>query len=116
MNAISITSQQALRLWHETMVAIVQDDEKDLTHRQMAILLIVYLETPPHTVRGLAEQLRVTKPVITRALDTMGKMGLITRRRDDNDKRNVIISRTVEGTLYLERLADLMVEKAETLS
>ena len=29
----------------------------DLTMRQAAILLTVYLEAPPHTVRGLAERL-----------------------------------------------------------
>ena len=78
--------------------------------------MIVYLETPPHTVRGLASHLEVTKPVITRALDTMGKMDLVSRRRDENDKRNVIISRTVEGALYLEKMADLISKKAENIS
>lgn len=116
MSHLNINQGQALKLWHQVGVALVQDGEKDLTQRQMAILLIVYLETPPHTVRGLASHLGVTKPVITRALDTMGKMGLVTRRRDDRDKRNVIISRTVEGALYLEKLADLIAEKAETIS
>lgn len=113
---LNISSGQALKLWHQVGVALVQDGDKDLTQRQMAILLIVYLETPPHTVRGLAAHLNVTKPVITRALDTMGRMKLLTRRRDENDKRNVIISRTVEGALYLEKLADLISTKAETIS
>jgi len=116
MTSLNITSGQALKLWHQVGVALVQDGDKDLTQRQMAILLIVYLETPPHTVRGLASHLGVTKPVITRALDTMGRMGLVTRRRDENDKRNVVISRTVEGALYLEKLADLISQKAEKIS
>ena len=116
MTSINITSAQALKLWHQVGVALVQDGDKDLTQRQMAILLIVYLETPPHTVRGLASHLGVTKPVITRALDTMGKVNLVSRRRDENDKRNVIISRTVEGALYLEKLADLISQKAEKIS
>ena len=115
MAGIRLNTTQALRLWHQVGISLVLDDKKDLTQRQMAILLIVYLEAPPHTVRGLAKQLDVTKPVITRALDTMGKMQLLTRRRDENDKRNVIISRTVEGALYLEKLADLIVEKAGTV-
>jgi len=106
---------QVLKLWHLVSVALVRDGERDLTQRQMAILLIVYLEAPPHNVRGLAERLGVTKPVITRALDTMGGMKLVTRRRDEADKRNVIISRTVEGALYLEKLADLIAQKAETI-
>lgn len=116
MAHLNINSGQALKLWHQVGVALVQDDEQDLTQRQMAILMIVYLETPPHTVRGLASHLGVTKPVITRALDTMGRMNLVTRRRDEEDKRNVIISRTVEGALYLEKLADLISAKAETIS
>ena len=116
MAYLNITSGQALKLWHQVGVTLVQDGDKDLTQRQMAILLIVYLETPPHTVRGLASHLGVTKPVITRALDTMGKMQLVTRRRDKKDKRNVLIGRTVEGALYLEKLADLISQKAETIS
>ena len=115
MRNLHINPGQALKLWHQVSVALVQDGDKDLTQRQMAILLIVYLETPPHTVRGLAAHLDVTKPVITRALDTMGRMGLVSRRRDENDKRNVVISRTVEGALYLEKLADLISTKAETI-
>ena len=66
-------------------------------------------------MRGLAAQLGVTKPVITRALDTMGSMGLIGRRRDERDRRNVLIQRTVAGAEYLERLGDLIVAQAEDL-
>lgn len=116
MSKLNINSGQALKLWHQVGVALVQDGDRDLTQRQMAILLIVYLENPPHTVRGLATRLDVTKPVITRALDTMGRMNLVSRRRDENDMRNVIISRTVEGALYLEKLADLISQKAETIT
>ena len=67
------------------------------------------------TVRGLAAKLNVTKPVITRALDAMGARKLVTRHRDPRDKRNVVISRTVEGSQYLERFADLIITKARDL-
>ena len=90
----------------EVGLATVRHDEPDLSVRQMCILLTIYLEAPPHTVRDLAKKLGVTKPVITRALDTMGKMELVSRRRDEKDRRNVLIQRTVKGALYLERLAD----------
>ena len=63
---------QALRLWQQVNLSEVRGKSPDLTMRQAAILLTVYLEPPPHTVRGLAARLGVTKPVITRALDTMG--------------------------------------------
>jgi len=115
MRNVEISPAQALKLWRNVSLALVRDDARDLTHRQLAILLVVYLEAPPHTVRGLAEYLGVTKPVITRALDTMGRMKLLERRRDERDKRNVIIRRTVEGALFVEQLADLLVKKAEEL-
>jgi DNA-binding MarR family transcriptional regulator len=105
------STQQALQLWHEVGLAQVKDDEPDLSVRQITILLSIYLEPPPHTVRALAAKLTVSKPVITRALDAMGKLGLVARRRDDEDLRNVLIQRTVGGSLYLERLADLIAAK-----
>ena len=104
--SLALTTAQALKLWHAVALSTVRDDEPDLSVRQMCILLTIYLEAPPHTVRGLARKLGVSKPVITRALDSMGKLELVTRRRDEADRRNVLIQRTVKGALYLERLAD----------
>ncbi len=113
--SVTIRPSQALRLWHNVALHLVRAGEADLTPRQVAVLLTVYLEPPPHTVRGLAARLSVTKPVITRALDTMGQAGLVSRRRDDADRRNVVVQRTVAGALYLERLGDLIAAKAEEL-
>ena len=73
------------------------------------VLITIYLEPQPHTVRALAAKLGVTKPVITRALDTMGRQGLVSRKRDPADRRNVLVQRTVDGALFLERLGDLVV-------
>ena len=113
--AVALRASQALRLWHQVNLDLVLEDDIDLSYRQLTILLTIYLEVPPHTVRGLAQQLNVTKPVITRALDTMGKRGLVTRVRDENDRRNVIIERTVEGALYVEKLGDIVIQKASLL-
>lgn len=113
--AAALRPVQALRLWHEVMLDLVRDEEVDLSARQMAILLTIYLEVPPHTVRGLAKRLGVTKPVVTRALDTMGGLDLVSRRRDDLDRRNVIVQRTVNGSLFLDRLSDRIVARAASL-
>ena len=113
--AVEMRPSQALRLLHEVSHALVVDGEPDLSARQLDILLSIYLEPPPHTVRGLAARLNVTKPVVTRALDTMGKLALVTRRRDETDRRNVVIQRTVKGALYVEKLGDLLVAKAKGL-
>ena len=113
--AINLRASQALSLWREVNLDLVHKDDIDLSYRQITILLTIYLEQPPHTVRGLAKQLNVTKPVITRALDTMGKRGLVSRIRDEDDKRNVIIQRTVEGALYVETLGDAIQNRARLL-
>ncbi len=113
--SLELRPLQALSLWHAVMLTQVREDVHDLSARQTAILLTVYLETPPHTVRGLARRLGVTKPVITRALDTMGKLELVSRRRDESDLRNVVIQRTVKGALAVERLGDLVVSHAKAL-
>lgn len=112
---LQLRPSQSLRLWQQVALAEVRDQPHDLTTRQTAILLTVYLDPPPHTVRGLAASLNVTKPVITRALDTMGALGLVSRQRDEADRRNVLIRRTVEGALYVERLGDLIIDKAAEL-
>jgi DNA-binding MarR family transcriptional regulator len=48
-------------------------------------------------------------------LDSMGKLGLVTRKRDDADKRNVLVQRTVKGVLYLERLSDLISNTSQSM-
>lgn len=106
---------QALKLWHDVTLDLVRDGQQDLSARQTAILLTVYLETPPHTVRGLAARLGVTKPAVTRALDTLGGMELLARRRDEVDRRNVIVQRTVKGALFVEQLGDLIVARSRDL-
>ena len=113
--AVSLRPSQALRLWQFVALSEVRDLAPDLTLRQVAILLTVYLDPPPHTVRGLAASLNVTKPVITRALDTMGALKLLSRHRDESDRRNVLVRRTVEGALYVERLGDAIIAQAMEL-
>jgi DNA-binding MarR family transcriptional regulator len=117
--SVEIRPAQALKLAHDVAFAMVlgadADDVPDFSMRQLAMLLTIYLEPPPHTVRGLAKKLNVTKPVITRGLDTMGKHELVTRRRDETDRRNVLIQRTVKGALFVEKFGDLVVAKAKDL-
>jgi DNA-binding MarR family transcriptional regulator len=113
--AVELRPAQALKLLHDLSLDLVRDDEPDLSARQLTILLTIYMEPPPHTVRGLAAKLGVTKPVITRALDTMGELDWVTRRRDEADKRNVVISRTVKGALAVERLGDRVIAAARKL-
>ena len=85
-------------------------DAPDLSARQLALLLTVYLTPAPHTVRGLAAELRVSKPAITRAVDRLSLLGLARRKIDETDRRNVLIQRTIKGSVFLRDIADILVE------
>ena len=100
------TNPRMLKIWHTATMEGVRSNQPDLTMRQMTLLLTVYMTKDPHTVHGMAAKMNVTKPVITRALDTLGRMGLIKRKRDESDRRNVLIQRTVKGAVYLSELSD----------
>ena len=106
---------EALSLWHDVILQSVRRAGPDLSSRQLAIMFTVYLDPPPHTVRGLAATLGVSKPAITRALDTLGSLELLKRARDDADRRNVLVRRTIEGALYVERFGDVIIAKAKEL-
>lgn len=112
--AVELRAIQSLKLWHDVHLGLVHQGD-DLSSRQIAILLTIYLDAPPHTVRGLARKLGVTKPVVTRALDTLGKLDFVARKRDEADRRNVIIQRTVAGALAVERLGDMIIARAKEL-
>ncbi len=107
---------RALDLWRNVTVMTVRGDEPDLTARQLAVLMTVYLGPPPHTVRGLAASLAVGKPAISRALDTLTRYGLVRRRRDEADGRNVFVERTAKGQDYLSSLGDLITLRAAELA
>jgi DNA-binding MarR family transcriptional regulator len=108
-------NDRGLAVLKELNTHLVVQRGPDLSCRQLAILLTIYLEQPPHTVRGLAQRLNVTKPVITRALNSMGEQDLVARKRDSADMRNVVVMRTVTGRLFLDRLGDVFAEKLKAL-
>jgi DNA-binding MarR family transcriptional regulator len=92
----------------EALVGYVRSGRPDLTNRQMALLMAVYLTPGPHTVRGLAHLLGVSKPVITRALNTLGSLGYLRRERDEADRRNIFVAQTDRGADFLAGFGDLI--------
>ena len=98
------------------MVTSVRRDAPDLSARQMALLLTVYLVPPPHTVRGLASGLRVSKPAVTRAVDRLAALGLVRRKVDDEDRRSVLIQRTVRGSVFLREFGELIAAAGRDLA
>ena len=71
-------------------------------------MLSVYLGEGPHTVRGLAQALRISKPAVSRALDRLGELSYVRRQRDDLDRRNVLVQRTTSGAQFLTEFSGLI--------
>jgi DNA-binding MarR family transcriptional regulator len=106
-------TQQADRMvgiLRDTVVSLVRRDGPDLSARQLGVFLTVYLSEGPHTVRGLAADLNVSKPAITRALDRLGEVDLARRKLDPMDRRSVLVQRTVGGAALLRDLRQTMAE------
>ena len=106
---------QALELFRRAFVTTVRRDAPDLSARQMALLLTTYLNTPPHTVRGLAEALKISKPAVTRAVDRLCDLGLVKRKVDETDRRSVLIQRTVRGSVYLREYGEVIATAAQQM-
>ena len=106
---------QALDLWRTVLVETVRSAGPDLSARQLAIVLTVYMTPPPHTVRGLAALLKISKPAVTRALDRLGMLGLARRRRDAADRRSVLVQRTVKGSVFLSDFAETVATASRAL-
>ena len=92
----------------ERLVGYVRSGRPDLTNRQLALVMLVYRTDGPHTVRGIAAVLHVTKPVITRALDTLCGLDFVRRERDPADRRSLFVRPTKSGQEFLDALASIM--------
>ncbi|ONG51221.1 MarR family transcriptional regulator [Pseudoroseomonas deserti] len=101
---------QLIGILRDTVVALVRRDGHDLSARQLGVFLTVYMSEGPHTVRGLAAALNVSKPAITRALDRLGELDLARRKTDPQDRRSVLVQRTVKGATFLREIRSIMVE------
>lgn len=106
------TPDQLVEILMSTVVALVRRDGPDLSARQLAVSLTVYLDEGPHTVRGLAKELNVSKPAITRALDRLGVHDFTRRQVDPKDRRSVLVQRTVKGAALLREIRAIMTEAA----
>jgi DNA-binding MarR family transcriptional regulator len=108
-----MASIDRLTPWRDIMADAVRSDGPDLSMRQWAILLTVYLNPGPHTVRALSRDLQVPKPAISRALDALSILKFVRRVRDQADKRIVLVQKTPEGAIYLDSFARIVRERLD---
>jgi DNA-binding MarR family transcriptional regulator len=108
--ATQSSAEQLVGILRDTVVALVRRDGPDLSARQLGVFLTCYLQEGAHTVRGLAAELNVSKPAITRALDRLGELDLARRKVDPSDRRSVLVQRTLKGAAFLRDMRAIMAE------
>ncbi len=109
-------SEHMIRVLQETIVTLVRGDGTDLSSRQLGVMLISYLTDGPHTVRGLAAKLNVSKPAITRALDRLGDHDLARRKADPSDRRSVLVQRTPKGNAFMRELRNTILSAEQRVN
>ena len=87
----------------------------ELVGRQIALLL-VYMTKGPHTVRVLAKTLSVSKPAITRAIDQLSNLEMVRRKPDEDDRRSILVQRTVKGSIFLREYGEIIFDTGKTIS
>ncbi len=106
---------EALGFWQQVLTLLIREQSLDLTTRQTAILLTIYLDSPPHSIKSLAQQFDISKAAVCRAIDTLSTQGLVKRKRDDNDKRLVYIQRTVKGSVFLSEFSSFILQSTNRM-
>jgi DNA-binding MarR family transcriptional regulator len=108
--AAHLSSDQLVGILRDTVVSLVRRDGVDLSARQLGVFLTCYLNERGHTVRGLALDLNVSKPAITRALDRLTELDFVRRKVDPADRRSVLVQRTPKGAAFLRETRNIMTE------
>lgn len=108
MTPPSSDMQTTLATLHRTTTRALRELPYDLSARQMAIMLNIYVTQGPHSVKSLADGLNISKAAVSRALDSLSGMDLVRRRPDAQDRRSVHIQRTVNGSVFLSDYAEIM--------
>ena len=81
-------------------------DKLEITYPQYLVLLVLW-ENDGQTVNDIAQKLILNTNTVTPLLKRMESAELISRKRDTNDERKVLISLTEKGKLLRTEVEDL---------
>ena len=79
-------------------------DDIGLTYTQYIAMMVLW-ETPSVSSRQLGRRLFLDSGTLTPVLKKLETMGYITRRRDEKDERNLLLTLTEEGAALKIRAA-----------
>jgi DNA-binding MarR family transcriptional regulator len=103
----ALATDQNIVVLHGTLLALVRRDGRDLTARQLTAFLSVYMDELTHTVSSLAELLHISRPGVTRIMDRLVQFDLVAREEDREDRRRVLVRRTVRGAAFFRELVGI---------
>ena len=103
----------SLEMLHRVSSEVVRTGDVDLSSRQFAVLLSVFMRSEADSIRELSTRLDLPKPAVTRALDVLENNGFVRRKRDRDDKRDVSVHRTVKGAVFLYDYGENVASHAE---
>ncbi|RED61610.1 MarR family winged helix-turn-helix transcriptional regulator [Cohnella lupini] len=98
--AIYACAREFTKLYHPLL------KELGLTYTQYITLLVLW-EEDRITVKHLGTRLYLDSGTLTPLLKKLEAMGLVTRERDRQDERSVIIALTEQGILLKEKALDI---------
>ena len=87
-------------------------DEIDLTYTQYIAMMVLW-EHQSVTVKELGQYLFLDSGTLTPLLKKMEAKGIISRRRDQEDERSLIVSLTAEGEALKERAIEVPQKMAQ---
>ena len=83
-------------------------DEAGLTYPQYITLLVLWEEPErARSVGELGERLQLDSGTLTPLLKRLASMGYVTRARDADDERRVLVTLTADGVALRDRLAEV---------
>lgn len=91
--------EQAAWLTH-----MAKNDDNQLTIRQLAVLVQLYVLNQQGSVRDFAAALNLSKPAVTRALDRLEEIDLLRRNTSKDDRRLIELTKTRKGKTFFKRL------------
>jgi DNA-binding MarR family transcriptional regulator len=80
-----------------------ETEDLGVTGRQMTLLWLIR-NNPGMSLRGLADEERISAPALSGNVDRLERAGLIERSRDGADRRRVGLTLTEDGARLLRRV------------
>lgn len=100
--------------WMRGLIFHLRSGEPDLTNRQMAIMLLIHSEPSPYSVGDLAGHLQLPGARISRSLEMLSALGLVTRDRDPLKRRTVRVKITPKGMAFVDTFHMIISNEAGT--